>query len=558
MGTWRSDSETWTCGPWSLARRGAELADLAYRGRPVLRAIRAVARDQDWHTLEWTVEVRADDAAFTLGLRAGPLSGTLAVRGTGDDLTVELDLEAAAPFSTNRTGLVALHPPRLAGTALRAVHSDGSSEDTAFPAAVGPHQPVLDIAALAWEHDGLAVEAAFAGEVFEMEDQRNWTDASYKTYSRPLALPIPYDLVPGERVRQSITLRAKELGPAAPEPDETRIVLAPGGAFPETALGAATGPDPEPVPAPLGATVLVELDLWTPNWPAALERAASAGLPLDVRVIARPGADLDLLAARLRPHWIARVGLFDPDTHLTADLDALRAALDRAGLRPPLVAGTRAHFTELNRNPDAVRPDADAIAFSSTPLFHESSAEQLLEAVAVQRTVALQAAALGKPVHIGPITLRPRFDNVATSSTLASPRPDLAAGYGPEFTGAGDPRQADDPLAAWTIAAAAALAVPGVAGLTWFEEWGPRGIRSAAGDPYPVAAVLETLAAMAPGELLWGDSPDGLVWALGSRTAGRTRFAAANLDRRPRAFTVAFGSEELRLVLGPLGWAAVD
>ena len=28
-----------------------------------------------------------------------------------------------------------------------------------------------------------------SGDSFEMEDHRNWTDASFKTYVRPLALP---------------------------------------------------------------------------------------------------------------------------------------------------------------------------------------------------------------------------------------------------------------------------------------------------------------------------------------------------------------------------------
>ena len=32
---------------------------------------------------------------------------------------------------------------------------------------------------------------AFDGDIFEMEDQRNWTDASYKIYSTPLRLPFP-------------------------------------------------------------------------------------------------------------------------------------------------------------------------------------------------------------------------------------------------------------------------------------------------------------------------------------------------------------------------------
>ena len=39
-----------------------------------------------------------------------------------------------------------------------------------------------------------------------MEDQRNWTDASYKTYVRPLALPWPYTLAAGAKFEQAITL----------------------------------------------------------------------------------------------------------------------------------------------------------------------------------------------------------------------------------------------------------------------------------------------------------------------------------------------------------------
>lgn len=44
------------------------------------------------------------------------------------------------------------------------------------------------------------------GDTFEMEDQRNWTDASYKTYVRPLALPWPYLIAKGDAVDQTITL----------------------------------------------------------------------------------------------------------------------------------------------------------------------------------------------------------------------------------------------------------------------------------------------------------------------------------------------------------------
>ena len=59
---------------------------------------------------------------------------------------------------------------------------------------MSPHQPFLDIRAIRHEiAPGRALEVRFEGEWFEMEDQRNWSDASFKTYSTPLsrALPAP-------------------------------------------------------------------------------------------------------------------------------------------------------------------------------------------------------------------------------------------------------------------------------------------------------------------------------------------------------------------------------
>ena len=92
----------------------------------------------------------------------------------------------------------------------------------------------------------------------------------------------------------------------------------------------------------------------------------------------------------------------------------------------------------------------------------------------MQRIIAMQAVGLAasRPVHIGPVTLRPRYNDVATSPQPLPTRSDLAEGYGAEFTGAADPRQSLPELAAWTVASAAALAVPGVASVAYFEEWG--------------------------------------------------------------------------------------
>ena len=39
-----------------------------------------------------------------------------------------------------------------------------------------------------------------------MEDQRNWTDASFKTYCTPLARPFPVPVQAGDRVDQRVAL----------------------------------------------------------------------------------------------------------------------------------------------------------------------------------------------------------------------------------------------------------------------------------------------------------------------------------------------------------------
>ena len=47
-----------------------------------------------------------------------------------------------------------------------------------------------------------------------MEDQRNWTDASFKTYSTPLSEPIPVTVKAGTRISQADESVVGRHGPA--------------------------------------------------------------------------------------------------------------------------------------------------------------------------------------------------------------------------------------------------------------------------------------------------------------------------------------------------------
>ena len=48
--------ERWSSGRWALDLRGDELADIRCDGEVMLRAVRLVARDVDWHTA-WPREI---------------------------------------------------------------------------------------------------------------------------------------------------------------------------------------------------------------------------------------------------------------------------------------------------------------------------------------------------------------------------------------------------------------------------------------------------------------------------------------------------------------------
>src|SRR3954471_19190992 len=188
--------EEWRSGPWSLEARGDELADIRHDGVLVLRMVRAVARDRDWGTVPAEVlssTATEDDLILELRLHGlgADLRGTLAVQARGERLRIAFDGRSGTDFLRNRVGLVVLHPPTAAGGPMTVVTPGGARSETRFPTSISPHQPAFDIARLEWTDGGTACTLDFEGEVFEMEDQRNWTDASFKTYSTPLALPFP-------------------------------------------------------------------------------------------------------------------------------------------------------------------------------------------------------------------------------------------------------------------------------------------------------------------------------------------------------------------------------
>jgi hypothetical protein len=151
------------------------------------------------------------------------------------------------------------------------------------------------------------------------------------------------------------------------------------------------------------------------------------------------------------------------------------------GLRsgPSFAGGTNYHFVDVNRS----RPDVeglDELVYPITPQIHASDDLSLIENVEAQAetlTTALSFAG-GLRIVISPVTLKPRFNAVATGAE-SEPAPG-------ELPAPVDPRQMSLFGAAWTVGSIKYLAETGASAVTYYETTGWRGVmETATGSPVP-------------------------------------------------------------------------
>jgi hypothetical protein len=441
---------------------------------------------------------------FEVLCRQGEIQFAWQGRIRGDErgsVRYEFDGRALTEFLKNRIGLCVLHPlAECAGAACAVRHPDGRLEAGVFPRFISPHQPFKAIEAITHEvAPGTQAEVRFHGDTFEMEDQRNWSDASFKTYSTPLELPFPARIEAGTRVTQSVTLTL--LGRLAPP---VRISLRVGTEL--TVQWSQARPRP-----PLGLQVAshgqalaadeiqrleqlqlshlrVDLDLGGEDWREQLHQATDQsrllGTHLHVALNLSEGAEAELAAlhgawAELRPPvslWL----LFPPPGPKAAGewLAGIRRALARFDARIPIAAGSNANFAELNRNRPP--PAWEGLpCFPLNPQVHAFDDTTCMENLEAQTAVIESLRQFStQPVVVSPITLRRRPRGARAGPGLEAP------GALPRQV---DPRQLSLCGAAWTLGSLAALSpMPGIHSLTYYETTGWLGVlETAAGSPLP-------------------------------------------------------------------------
>ena len=531
--------------------------DLRYIRTAALELIRRVyfvARDRNWLNVplrlsQPQIRVSRDgfqiDASGRSTCNGVDLVWRLQIAGTRDrTITFSVSGRALADCVTNRAGLC-VHLPLegFAGAHYELIAGDGSRNKLILPADVAPHQPCTDIRVMRFQLPRRhRLELAFDGDEFEIEDQRNWIDGSFKIYSRPLARGYPYKLKAGEAFSQSLTIRL--LAPASapvggvPPPrlsSSTPITVHVGKKLPYAApaLGLALPSDLKLATnheaaalSRLGiAHLRADFEDFGRDLPARVRRAVAAstqlGAPLEVAVCPgekTPAHDVTALARALRDAGarVARMLVFGPRGRCTDSRSAFAAAHRVFG--PICAAGTDFNFAELNRGRPRL-PATRAFAFAANPQVHASDEQSMAECLEGLRHCLASARHYFPRASIGVsrLTLRPQKSAVATQ-----PWPEDEAR---RF----DPRQSSAWCAAWTVGALGALQAGGAASTTLYETIGRGGLLVGA-KIFPVYRVIADYLACG------NAAPSALEISEPLRLAGwarEDRLALANLTPAP-------------------------
>lgn len=575
----------------------------------ILRGINAPVRNQDWATIAPKVtnlQIENDNKSFKVTFDVTCQHADIDFRWkgliTGSDQGViefTFDGQAHSTFKRNRIGFCVLHGPSAAGRPWVLETVDGKTSAGQFPKFISAHQPAKNLRAITHEvAPDIRARVEFEGEVFEMEDQRNWTDASFKTYCTPLEIPYPVEVPNGTQVIQKIRISLDGTGVNEAVSPTDRTVLTLGqsestlpllGVQVSSEVDALTDEQVKRLSALHLDHLRVDLNLsddsFVKRLRMATRQADALGVSLQIVVGVGKAPAFDKLLAEVKElqppvsYWLVRGG--DPE-HYQQARRQLAPVLGNAKLGVTRVT----NFVDLNR----ARPEDNsiqAIGFAINPQIHAFDNASVVETLPIQADAVNSARqfAGARPLIIGPMTMAPQLlDGVDQPG--GPPEGDALPTYV-------DKRQVETFTAAWTLGSLKFLSDARAHSATYFETVGwngimdaddvasrPKAFPSRPGELFPVYQLLLEIGEFAGGQTLRVDSSDELAAiGLAVKKSGRSRMVAGNLtgksqtvtlrglDGRPVAIRVLGSTEqmsensataELAIELPPYGLARID
>jgi D-apionolactonase len=488
-----------SAGDLSVVYESGNLRYIACNNNEIIRMIYAAVRDKNWLTAtpEITDEIIEDNSgsfhiSYNCRYRLNDIdfSATFQIIGSASgSITFEMKGKALSTFLKNRIGFCILHPVKgCAGVNCRIVHSDTSTEIKPFPIYIDPENPFRDVRSMTWNiRGGMQVTISFQGDIFETEDQRNWTDASFKTYCTPLENPFPVLIEQGTLINQKIELVISGNAPSfINQTSNTDIILNPIEAKPMPSLGIGRSTRDFKI-SESDAVVLSNLNLgqyrtdlylfsdWKEVYLTASAESNHFKWPLELALYFGDEPEKEVKSFFSLFHEvnssIKSVFLFHKEIKTTTKklVTALIWMIRENIPKTEIYVGTNCNFAQINRS----RPDSslvDGIVFAIHPQEHAFDTLTLVENLQAQ-AYAVESAkqfANGKKIAVSPVTFQRRFNaNIEN--------------YESHFSGNKIPSQIDQRQvslfgAAWTAVSFKYLAQAGVSSVSYYETTGERGV----------------------------------------------------------------------------------
>ncbi len=540
-------------GPLSVVYEQGDLRYVRWGDHEILRRIYSAVRDHNWGTIPATITTKVMDISadsFHIVYEAEHQQSDIhfvwtgTIIGTSEGkIRFEMDGEALSTFKRNRIGFCVLHPAACAGKRCRVEHVNGAVTEGIFPDLIEPDQPFINMRSIAHEvTQGIWATTRFEGDTFEMEDQRNWTDASYKTYCTPLALPFPVTIEKGTHIKQSVTMevtsnnanQAVEIASnSLSDWVEFRVseqIVAP---IPRLGLGSASHGEPL-TSAEIHRLRLLNLThlrvdispcetITHKKLEQANQEAADLDIVLEIALHLGPNAEADLQSIEsildaVKPLvyvWL----IFQEGTFVVSSeiMGLAKTYLTKFEPNAQFANGTDAWFAQLNRN----RPEPssfDLLTYTLNPQVHAFDNASLVESLSGQAATLITAKSFsgGKSVMVSPVTFKMRSNPAATSQSASAPNDQLP----PQV----DPRQMSLFGAGWTLGSIKYLAEAGAHSITFYETTGWLGVMerhlgsplpqlfpSVPGVVFPLFHVLGDLGEFDGGKVLTGISNNPLI-----------------------------------------------
>ena len=542
-------------GPVQAGYEDGFLRRIMYGETEVLRMIYFALRDHNWNTLKHNVEneeIIIDDGEFRISYECFHTEGgvdimhwSANIKGDrGGKITFEVRGKVLETFKKNRAGFCVLHPLNIAGKDCMIRHPDGTTTTRDFPEAVAADNPFQNIQSMTWTaaDDQSEFLLSFEGDVFETEDQRNWGDASFKTFCTPLSQPFPVEMSRGHEVFQRITFHpSKALSALKSRSHEVNIEdTSERAVVPALGIAASTEVSGLSNESALLVRSLrlthYRIDLFPGSADLALhfsnayETAYSTGLQLEVALHLTNNfeeeMDAFIILCRQNKVRVKKVLLLSVNGLVTRQELIDQSARLKASLPGVLVgAGTNYNFNEINKNIFQAS-GLDFISFAIDPQEHASDDLTILENSSALDTLVRSAKSIyggHMPVHISPFTLRKRFNPYATNPADLFIDEKVKA----------DPRQKEKLAALSAFGAVLSLASGGASAITFFQTAGNQGIMSTDGQPYPVYDTLRNFARYQGRPLTILKSSEPLE-VIAAAMDGKT-IAIANLSQQEKA-----------------------